>query len=84
MRRLENSVTAGSIELREPASVKGTYKRWYSSLDGQRHCADVCGHVRRRTVDGPGHIRLQQTRQLKKRRAGCPAILLFLPNPRFS
>ena len=51
MRRSEHLVTAGTIELREPASVKGTYKRRYSSLDGQRHCGDVCGHVRRRTVD---------------------------------
>ena len=38
-----------------------------SSLAGKKHCGDVCGCKRSRKVEGHDRLRLQQTRQLKKK-----------------
>ena len=40
----------------------------YSSLAGKKHCGDVCGCKRSRKVEGHDRLRLQQTRQLKKKK----------------
>ena len=43
--------------------------RRYSSLAGKKHCGDVCGCKRSRKVEGHDRLRLQQTRQLKKKKS---------------
>ena len=47
-------------------SSKNKITRQYSGLAGKKHCGDVCGCKRSRKVEGHDHLRLQQTRQLKK------------------
>ena len=37
-------------------------------LAGKKHCGDVCGCKRSRKVEGRDRLRLQQTRQLKKKK----------------
>ena len=49
-------------------SSKNENTRRYSSLAGKKHFGDVCGCKRSRKVEGHDRLRLQQTRQLKKRR----------------
>ena len=49
--------------------------RRYSSLAGKKHCGYVCGCKRSRKVEGHDRLRLQQTRQLKKKKKNCNNIL---------
>ena len=49
-------------------SSKNKNARRYSSLAGKKHCGDVCGCKRSRKVEGHDRLRLQQTRQLKKKK----------------
>ena len=49
-------------------SSKNKNTRRYSSLAGKKHCGDVCGCKRSRKVEGHDRLRLQQTRQLKKKK----------------
>ena len=42
-----------------------------SSLAGKKHCGYVCGCERSRKGEGHDRLRLQQTRQLKKKKQGC-------------
>ena len=49
-------------------SSKNKNTRRYSSLAGKKHCGDVCGRKRSRKVEGHDRLRLQQTRQLKKKK----------------
>ena len=55
-------------------SSKNKNTRRYSSLAGKKHCGDVCGCKRSRTVEGHDRLRLQQTRQLKKKKYCMPGI----------
>ena len=48
-------------------SSKNKNTRRYSSLAGKKRCGDVCGCKRSRKVKGHDRLRLQQTRQLKKK-----------------
>ena len=48
-------------------SSKNKNTRQYSSLAGKKHCGDVCGCKRSRKVEGQDRLRLQKTRQLKKK-----------------
>ena len=48
-------------------SSKNKNTRRYSSLAGMKHRGDVCGCKRSRKVEGHGRLRLQQTRQPKKK-----------------
>ena len=49
-------------------SSKNKNTRRYSSLAGKKHCGDVCGCKRSRKVEVHDRLRLQQTRQLKKKK----------------
>ena len=49
-------------------SSKNKNTRRYSSLAGKKHGGDVCGCKRSRKVEGHDRLRLQQTRQLKKKK----------------
>ena len=49
------------------SSSKISKTRRYSSLAGKKHCGDVCGCKSSRKVEGHDRLRLQQTRQLKKK-----------------
>ena len=53
---------------RKQRSSKNKNTRRYSSLAGKKHCGDVCGCKRSRKVEGLDRLRLQQTRQLKKKK----------------
>ena len=67
--KLEHVLTTGKIEgkrSRGRQRIKNT--RRYSSLAGKKHCGDVCGCKRSRKVEGHDRLRLQQTRQLKKKK----------------
>ena len=57
-------------------SSKNKNTRRYSSLAGKKHCGDVCGCKRSRKVEGHDRLRLQQTRQLKKKKSILGQILL--------
>ena len=66
--KLEHLLTTGKIEgkrSRGRQRIKNT--RRYSSLAWKKHCGDVCGCKRSRKVEGHDRLRLQQTRQLKKK-----------------
>ena len=56
-------------------SLKNKNTRRYSSLAGKKHCGDVCGCKRSRKVEGHDRLRLQQTRQLKKKKIGIRNIV---------
>ena len=67
--KLEHLLTTGKIEgkrSRVRKRIKNT--RRYGSLAGKKHCGDVCGCKRSRKVEGHDRLRLQQTRQLKKKK----------------
>ena len=49
-------------------SSKNKNTRRYSSLAGKKHCGDVCGCKRSQKGEGHDRLRLQQTRQLKKKK----------------
>ena len=49
-------------------SSKNKNTRRYSSLAGKKHCGDVCGCTISRKVEGNDRLRLQKTRQLKKKK----------------
>ena len=68
-RKLEHVLTTGNIEgkrSRGRQRIKNT--RRYSSLAGKKHCGDVCGCKRSQKGEGHDRLRLQQTRQLKKKK----------------
>ena len=52
-------------------SSKNKNTKRYSSLAGKKQCGDVCGCKRSRKVEGHERLRLQQTRQLKKKNVVC-------------
>ena len=60
-------------------SSKNKNTRRYSSLAGKKHCGDICGCKRSRKVEGHDRLRLQQTRQLKKKKNSSQ---LFIPQKR--
>ena len=47
---------------------KNTRRYSTSSLAGKKHCGDVCGCKRSQNVESQDRLRLQQTRQLKKKK----------------
>ena len=49
-------------------SSKNINTRRYSSRAGKKHCGDVCGCKSSRKGEGHDRQRLQQTRQLKKKK----------------
>ena len=72
--KLEHLLTTGKIEGkrsrgRQRIKIQDGIA---AQLAGKKHCGDVCGCKRSRKVEGHDRLRLQQTRQLKKKKKRGP------------